>query len=146
MKYSKEWNGKRVHFRFVSGLIAETGWNDEIEDEKLAKLMIAMKVYVDREGFVYYHDLLYGLIKRKYEKTLIEKQEKFINKIIFKEEAIFYKKLEEIRNSFSIRKNDPGHQSSEFLFDFYMQKNVFCAWKNHFFRKKLKNSKIKFKH
>jgi hypothetical protein len=153
VKYSKEFKGHKLKYEYLDlifkDLGSEIGVQGLIDTKRLKKLVFSMKIYVDPQGFIYYHDLLYAFIRRKYARMMNGKSEEFVRRILERQEAIIYQKLKEVRHDIKKRKNEHldyhDHDPGKLLTSFYYLKIFFDGWKK-FHRaqriKKARSSKI----
>lgn len=142
-KYSKESEGIRAHHTCIAKLMIdlgpEFGITGAFREETICKLLHAMRITIDKQGFVHYNDMLYALVRRKYSRKLAVTKEKFISKILCKEEVSVYRKLEEIRFQ-QLQKCASGPAEIEnppklSLIDIYFAKIIFSAWKHYAVKK-----------
>ena len=127
-------NGQRVNSRQLPDLLYELGEDfgisDLLERDKMFKLLTAMEIPIDHEGFVHYNDFLFGILKRKYSRNIFMKNDKHGKKIVNKENMQTVKKLEKMREKFfkgvDVKKGNFG----VFVGMIYA-KTVFRAWKRY---------------
>ncbi|OMJ79316.1 hypothetical protein SteCoe_20697 [Stentor coeruleus] len=101
-KHTKKFNGQRIDCNNAHKLMVDLGPDLGIEKNfpknKFKRLIYAMRITVDDDGYIYYNDLLYGIMRRKYSKGCFQNTENFIRKILAKEEIQVYKELKVLRD------------------------------------------------
>ena len=108
MNFKNIWNensvlfrGLRLSYKEIPKLLYDLG-NDlgvpaDMHLNKVMKILAAMDLEVDPNGYVYYNDMLFAVMKRKYEKKLASTKNVLLKKFMRKEEVKIYKKLARIR-------------------------------------------------
>ena len=146
-KFKNSWkifaidNGQRVSYKLLPDLMYELGdefgVKVEVARDKLFKLLTAMEIPIDHEGFVHYNDFLFGVLKRKYSRNIFRKNDKHGKKIVNKENAKTLRKLKKFRMKFfKGLENDKSGNNGNFFLGMIYAKTVFKAWKNYAARKK----------
>ena len=95
-----------------------------------------MNIEMDNEGFFYFNDILFGLLKKKYTKK-IEKRGKYSAKILRVEETRTKRGLAHIRESYR-GKSEKQEIGQNLFINTIMLKGIFRSWKN--FAVRLKQS------
>jgi hypothetical protein len=139
-------NGQRVSYKLLPDLLYELG-NDfgvatEVQRDKLFKLLTAMEIPIDHEGFVHYNDFLYGVLKRKYSRNIFRKKDKHEKKLVGKENAKTLKQLKKIRDRFFKGQASEKNPEGNFFLGMIYVKTVFRAWKNYTSSKKIRESSL----
>ena len=146
-KFKNSWkmfardNGQRVGYKLLPDLMYELGdefgVHVEVARDKLFKLLTAMEIPIDHEGFVHYNDFLFGVLKRKYSRNIFRKNDKHGKKIVSKENAKTLRRLKSIRNKlFKGLESDKSGNNGNFFLGMIYVKTVFKAWKNYAGNKK----------
>lgn len=94
--YAKESNGIRVHYNEVVPLmqeIEELGVNRDMEKDQVLKILRFTELHPDNNGFVYYNDFLYAILKKKYIKKITSS---YYRKLIANEESKTKKEISRI--------------------------------------------------
>lgn len=142
--------GKRVHFRELVNLMYYLGEDlgapfDADLDSVLKKLSL-MNVYVDANGFVYFHDVLHVILRSKYTRELRNPNRNPKWKQILRlEEKKTARELEKLRNDAKIAyfgesstAIGTGESTFNLFFTAIYMKVVFRSWKKYVEKKKTK--------
>mmetsp|Transcript_27093 Transcript_27093/g.26735 ORF Transcript_27093/g.26735 Transcript_27093/m.26735 type:complete len:177 (-) Transcript_27093:121-651(-) len=111
-KFKKAWaiysvasEGIRIHYKFLVELMYSLGEDLGVPlgtpNEKIIKLLSIMNIHIDSEGYIYYNDMLFAILKRKHAVGLVKHLDKKSQKLIRKEESSTIKKLQLIREKIS---------------------------------------------
>ena len=92
------------------------------------KVISSMNIDMDNEGFYYFNDVLYAVLRRKYTPKL-EKRKGIVLKIIRKEEQDTKKLLKKMRESYILSKKPKDQQN--FFLNVLIIKSIFKSWKNY---------------
>lgn len=152
LEYSKDSGGIRVSsnqlYDLLKDLGSDIGISSTFPKNKLNRFIYSMRVTIDDDDFVYYHDLLYGLMRRRYSKSSYRGSENFIRKILAKEELNIYKKLKSLRDE-QKAKFVKGRDSlmneknySDKLVEFYYIDLCFAAWRRFVNIKEIRRRKL----
>lgn len=128
-------NGKRVHYKLLPDIMYELGESlgiqKFIERDKVFKQLSVMELQIEHGGFVFYHDFLFSIMKRKYASQIFRKADKNVKKILAKEQANTFKRLKNIREKFYENGNEQEiKESGNFFIGMMYTKSIFHAWKN----------------
>ncbi|OMJ79317.1 hypothetical protein SteCoe_20698 [Stentor coeruleus] len=146
LEYSREYEGYRIHkskvYDFLIDLGEDLGISEKFPIVKINRFIYSMRVFVDKDGFIYYNDLLYGLMRRKYSKICLQNTELFVKKLLIKEEINTYKNLKNARNcqekqgstNFTFALNERSY--SDLLVEFYYINLAFAGLKKYFKRRR----------
>lgn len=140
-------NGQRVDHKKLPDLLYELGEDfgvsDLLERDKMFKLLTAMEIPLDHEGFVHYNEFLFGILKRKYSRNIFMKNDKHGKKIVNKQNAETVIKLEKIRNKF-FKGAEVGAKKGNFgvFVGMIYVKTVFKAWKRYSAGRKYKKMSV----
>lgn len=149
IKYSRKYQGIKIEYSSLLCILKELGSdicvNENLDVKQLKKLVYIMRLYVDPQGYIYYHDLLYASMRRRYSKSIKGKSEKFVERILDRQEALIFKNLKKLRVEMrSKQKETPDYHDNNhgnLLMSLYYTKIFFGAWKKLFQRRKFKHSK-----
>jgi hypothetical protein len=108
-KFNKTWNsftanngGVKIPYRqlpeFLVLIGPDLGVSKDVSHKTLLKIIASLDLELDPYGYVYYNDMLFSLMKRKYGRKLftLNKQD-LAKKYMRKEEIVAYKELSKIR-------------------------------------------------
>ena len=156
-KYTKFSHGVKISYKdlfdFMIGLGPRIGFEDSISFNAGVKILSKMAFVIDDDKNIYYHDLLYAVLKRIYG-TFPESDEAISNIILRKEESKAIAKIKENRKDDEWHLFMKSHASDEEdNIDIYQRKNtknlwieltftrkVFRGWKN--VTRRLKNGEL----
>ncbi|CAG9314127.1 SCN4A_4 [Blepharisma stoltei] len=149
--YSAESHGKRIHYKFLvdfmlalgDGLGAPYGFTHG----QVLKILSTLDLDIDADGYIYYNDMLYSVMKRKYERGIDAILDENSEKLLRKEESSTTKKLRAIRDKSSmdfysfdkISELKNKGKTNLFLSMIYTR-TVLRAWNNWTRRKKAKGN------
>ena len=148
LKIFKKWwftcNIELSNWKVAKEGLKEIVWNvskelELITDDSslgLIKFIGSMNIEMDNEGFFYFNDILFGLLKKKYTKK-IEKRGKYSAKILRVEETRTKRGLAHIRESYR-GKSEKQEIGQNLFINTIMLKGIFRSWKN--FAVRLKQS------
>lgn len=133
--YTRESQGRRIHYKFLADFMYDLGIGlgiaQEIGHEKAIKTLSIMELEIDKDGFVYYNDMLFSVMKRKHEKLLVKNLTGNSRKLMRKEENTTTKKLFKLREKEKkafqtgfIDPNTPGKKTN-FFFAMLYARTVF---------------------
>ena len=100
----------------------------------LIKFLGSMNIEMDNEGYFYFNDILFGLLKKKYTRKL-EKRGKHTAKILRVEEARTKRALAHIRESYR-GKSEKEELGQNLFINTILLKGIFRSWKNFTVRPK----------
>ena len=146
IKYSKDHSGIKIKYDSLDLVFRdigkEIGISEIVDKKQLKRLIHIMKIYVDSSGFIYYHDLLYAFIRRKYARMMNGKCENFVRKILERHEFVIYGKLKELRQTMKKKQKEHldyhEHDHGKVLMGFYYMRMFFSEWKKYHRMKKSK--------
>lgn len=128
-------HGIRIHYRdlpdFLYELGNELGYDRKISQDMVLKYMVALQLDMDDDGFIYYNDMLYIVLKKLYRKRFRNSLESRM--LVDKTEKISTTELKKIR-SFNRQKYLNKERSLEFkgtnlFFTLMYTKAIFRSWK-----------------
>jgi hypothetical protein len=77
-KFTHESKGARIHYSLLTKLMVELGTelgvSQDLPSEKIIKTLNVMDMNIDPDGFTYFHDMLYAVMRRKYAFKLLNRQ------------------------------------------------------------------------
>lgn len=90
-KFTNESKGARIHYSLLPKLMIELGPElgvlKDMHSEKIIKTLSVMDMNIDNDGFTYFHDMLYAVMRRKYAFKLLNRQgEVSQNRILLRNE------------------------------------------------------------
>lgn len=149
MQYSRQFYGVKIKsddlLLILKELCCDIGISEDLSTNQVKKLTLAMRICIDPKGYIYYHDLLYALMRRRYSKMIKGKSEEIVEQILKKHEAVVLKKLKKIRFQMraKLKEVHDFHEINhgQLLMNFYYAKLFFGAWKKHYRFKKSKPHK-----
>jgi Ion transport protein len=69
--YSFLYHGVKIHYndlpQFMYGLSPALGLDRSVPRGKIMRMMVALRLDIDENGFIYYNDMLFVLLKKKYK-------------------------------------------------------------------------------
>ena len=141
-KFSFTYHGIMIAYSdipdFVYNLGKKLGFDTRIPRENVIRTMIALQLRVDENGFVYYNDMLYTILKRAYRKKFKGNNE---NKLLVeREERLAVSQLSQIQKK--VKKNYMNEEKkielkgANLFFELMYTKTVFKSWKNYVQKKK----------
>ncbi|CAG9330463.1 SCN4A_7 [Blepharisma stoltei] len=139
--YSLQSSGMRIHYKFLVELMyelgPELGVSQDTPHDKVIKLLSIMELHIDADGFIYYNDMLFSIMKRKHAKDLAKNLDSKSQKLIRKEEHSTSRKLQQLRDKIStnfysesknLQINSKG--KTNLFFAMIYAKSVFKSWRN----------------
>ena len=60
------------------------GVTSEVDIDSLVKFISVLDLHIDNDGFVYYNDMLYAVLKQKYTRKLVSLKPKSLEKQIIR--------------------------------------------------------------
>ena len=155
--YTHLTEGTRMNYKYLVDLMQELehglGVESTLEHDKVIKILSTMDLNIDYDGYVYYNDMLYAVLKRKYGKNLIKHSYsknlngKFRKLVLSKQEKTCKKKLGRIRekarvNFYPSSRADyfRGMKSFNLFFTMIYAKTIFRSWKNYTKAQKCRSS------
>ncbi|CAG9314125.1 SCN4A_2 [Blepharisma stoltei] len=143
--------GLRMHYKFLVEFMyrlgEELGVPMYYPHEKVIKLLSIMDLDIDADGYVYYNDMLFAVMKRKHTRELIKNLDERSRKLIRKEENSTWKKLSQIKEKSMSHFYSEAHKNklkkmkkTNLFFAMIYAKSVFKSWKNYTMKKRNKIS------
>ncbi|CAG9330459.1 unnamed protein product [Blepharisma stoltei] len=150
--YTESTQGKKIHYKFLVDFMYALGNDLGVSDQytygKVIKLLLIMQIDIDFEGFVYYNDMLFAVMKRKYSKFLKRDIDIDSQKLLRKEELKTSKKLQKLKQKTNSTENkgkltqkdqNNGKQKNNLIMSMIYARTVFRSWANWIKRRKNKN-------
>ena len=111
----------------IASVGKELSFLDKFDRISVVGCITSMNIDMDSEGFFYFNDILFGVLKKKYTKKL-ERRGKYIMKIIRMEEFNTKKALAKIRDTYKANAaNTVGAQ--QLFMSALMLRSIFKNWK-----------------
>lgn len=90
-KYTQDSYGIRIYYTLLPKLMIdlgpELGVSEDLPLEKIIKVLNVIDMNIDNEGFTYFHDMLYAVMRRKYAIKLVNAQGQICqNRILLRNE------------------------------------------------------------
>ncbi|CAG9334678.1 unnamed protein product [Blepharisma stoltei] len=138
--YTKESRGKRIHYKNLTNFMYDLGQGlgiaPEVGHERAIKILSIMGLEIDKDGYIYYNDMLFAVMKRKHERLLVRNVTGNSKKLMKREENSTLKKLSRLRakekvqfQSQSIESESKGSKVN-FFFAMLYARTVFRSWRN----------------
>ncbi|CAG9314126.1 unnamed protein product [Blepharisma stoltei] len=146
--YSATSQGLRIHYKFLVELMyslgPELGVPSDTPHERVVKLLSIMELHIDDEGYIYYNDMLFSVMKRKHAKDLAKHLDAKSQKLIRKEEHQTSKRLQQMREKISMNFYSEMRTNSQvkmkgktnLFFAMIYAKTVFRSWRRWTKKKK----------
>ena len=108
-KFNKTWNtitnkhsGIKLPYRELPDLLIrlgpDLGVDKNLQHKTVLKIIASLDLELDPYGYVYYNDMLYSIMKRKYGRKLFAQgSQELAKKYLRKEEILAYKQLQKMR-------------------------------------------------
>lgn len=143
--YSKDYHGIKINYKkvldFMYSLGNRLGFESSINFDRSISLLSKMAFVIEEDGSIFYHEMLYAVLKRKYG-NVIDEDDRISGIILRKEESKTISQLKSLRNVFEWRlfKKSYDGDESEFLLkrkktrnvlvELVYMRRVFKGWKN----------------
>lgn len=135
--YSFQYHGLMIHYKDLSSLLYslgnELGVASTVSNEKVMRLMVALQLNIDENGYIYYNDMLYIVLKRMYRKRFRDSIE--TQKLVQKEEKLSIKLLKKIqkksKSQFLSEEKQLEFKGTNLFFSLLYVKTVFKSWKHY---------------
>lgn len=146
-EYSTNEDGARVHIQHVVEMMKnlnDFGINYLTPQEKIIRLLRSLHIEGDKEGYIYYHNFLFAIFRKKF---LQKSSGKHIRKITRNEEKNTKKKITEItlreQKKFAKRKNSDvaGSASVQNFMEKVYMKTLLRGWR-HYVKIKIEKRKM----
>jgi Ion transport protein len=144
IKDNPESNHNRIAREQLIELIRKIGKEFDFipNDSKIdiMKIIGSMNIDMDNEGYFYFNDVLFAVMKKKYTKKL-ERKGKYNIKILRMQEIKTKKELNHIREKYIVDK-DKAAKNRNFFLDVILLKGIFKNWKKYTKREKESQASI----
>lgn len=138
--HSVRYGSDRTHFSEIMKIMKEIGKDfgdfEHLEYDKTIKKLSAMQLEIDGFGFIYYNDFLFSVLKQKYLKRVIGKNQSLVKKILRLEEIETLRKLQKMRNKLRLKfytqeqlKVLDSKKKMNYFMEILNAKTIFKTWK-----------------
>lgn len=141
-KYTEESNGIRISRQHIEQFLVEFSKvyeiiNPEQQSQETMKKIIrnlTISIFCDPQGYFYYNDVLFAVMKKKYDKRFFRGKSEYCKKILGIEESKTVKELAKIRKKAMKKMNaEPTSKlkNDSFFLNMLYMKTVFNSWRNY---------------
>ena len=141
-KFTEESSGLRISRANIEKFLIECCSEFRIiESNKVTQdstrrliMNLTVSIFCDPEGFFYFNDVLFAVMKRKYDKKFFRVKSEYTKKILMMEESKTIKVLAKIRKKVMKKlKLEPTSRlrSDNFFINMMYLKTVFKSWRNY---------------
>jgi hypothetical protein len=142
--YSAKFKGLKAEYSTLAQLLRdlgpELGVMPHEDGSRLQKLIYAMRLPI-KDGFVFYNDLLFGLLRRKYKPKIEKGKEKLRYMLMEREERGTMKQLRSLREQMSAKLNSENvvrsrqgsvlTRDNNMFFALLNVRKVFNSWRDY---------------
>lgn len=129
----------RIHknslIAFIKEITSEYKLLNDFLVENIVQFIGSMNLVMDSEGYAYFHDILYGIMKKRYSTSRKKNCSKHMLNIVRKEEHKIKCKLKKIREKYLKNKQVLEKDKDIFVNSMFL-KNILKKWKGYCDRKK----------
>jgi hypothetical protein len=143
-QYSAKYKGIKCEFTHIGQLMTDLGPGlgvaSSMTDSRLQKLIYALRLPV-KDGFVFYNDLLFALLRRKYRPRIEKGKDKLCYKLMEREEQATLAKLRRQREQLSAKLSSEAMMrtslgsmlatDSNMFFVMLNVRKAFTSWKDY---------------
>jgi hypothetical protein len=122
-------------------LTNEFGLLSEYMEQNIVQFIGSMNLPMDSEGYVYFHDVLYAIMKKRYSTSHKKNCNKHMLKLVRKEEHTVKRALKKIREKYLNNKQLLDRNQDTFLNSMFL-KNILKKWRLYVERNNASNLSI----
>lgn len=145
--YTEESNGIRISRVHIEQFLVEFCKiyqiiNPAVQTQETMKKIIrnlTISIFCDTQGYFYYNDVLFVVMKKKYDKKFFRGKSEYCKKILAMEESKTVKELARIRKkAMKKMKAEPTSKlkNDSFFLNMLYMKSVFNSWRKYMIRRK----------
>jgi hypothetical protein len=142
IKHSSNELGRRMHDSHLAQFISEISAEFELNQNNSRASMVLFKslnLEKDKKGFLYFNNVLYYLMKKKFFQKALPEQHSIVNRLIRKNEESSLVQMKKIRKKILAELDEikkEYEQKKNKFFSIILVKNVFTSWKKYSKRNK----------